>query len=49
MDNQIHNIVFLPDGVNDPETLTPVEIVRAFGGKRGYESALMELKQHLYE
>lgn len=28
---------------------TPVEIVRAFGGRGAYESALVELKQHLYE
>jgi type I restriction enzyme R subunit len=28
---------------------TPIEIVRSFGGKQAYQSALLELKQHLYE
>lgn len=28
---------------------TPVEIVRMFGGKTGYKSAVNELTQHIYE
>jgi len=27
---------------------TPVEILRAFGGRDGYEAALQELKRSLY-